>query len=229
MSSTSSESRRAANPGSRVHRARGLSSPGDYYHAADHGLAPRCRRRTTAAQTCRSVLQVMTASNGMSMFDYDARPVTPQVVLVGNRASSVGYTIRDFWSRNGVPYEWVDLDDAERVRALVSPREMDPGLLPICVGATAVGRGGWSGRRSQRCCPPGRWLSRRPCAIADCGPAVAVGRRGWPGSRDIRPTCAQGGRRPPVPPPGRRAPARRVFAVADCVGYRLGTDLVIEW
>jgi thioredoxin reductase (NADPH) len=69
----------------------------------------------------------------MSMFDYDARPITPQVVLVGNRASSVGYTIRDFLSRNGVPYEWVDLDDAERVRALVSPSEMEPGLLPICV------------------------------------------------------------------------------------------------
>src|SRR5216683_2715581 len=75
----------------------------------------------------------MTASNGMSMFDYDARPVTPQVVLVGNRASSVGYTIRDFLSRNGVPYDWVDLDDAERVRALVSPSEMDPGVLPICI------------------------------------------------------------------------------------------------
>src|SRR5207244_1205464 len=75
----------------------------------------------------------MTASNGMSMFEYCARPVTTQVVLVGNRASSVGYTIRDFLSRNGVPYEWVDLDDAERVRALVSPSEMDPGLLPICV------------------------------------------------------------------------------------------------
>src|SRR5438445_84845 len=124
---------RVETPGSRVHRARGLSSPGDYYHAADHGLAPRCRRRTTAAQTCRSVLQVMTAANGMSMFDYDARPVTPQVVLVGNRASSVGYTIRDFLSRNGVPYDWVDLDDAERVRALVSPSEMDPGVLPICI------------------------------------------------------------------------------------------------
>ena len=64
----------------------------------------------------------------MSMFDYDTRPITPQVVLVGNRASSAGYTIRDFLSRNGVPYDWVDLDDAERVRALVSPREMDPGL-----------------------------------------------------------------------------------------------------
>jgi thioredoxin reductase (NADPH) len=73
------------------------------------------------------------ASNGMSMFDYDARPVTPQVVLVGQRASSVGYSIRDFLSRNGVPYEWVDLDDAERVGALVSLSEMDPGRLPLCV------------------------------------------------------------------------------------------------
>ena len=75
----------------------------------------------------------MTASNGMSMFDYDARPVTPQVVLVGNRASSVGYTIRDFLSRNGVPYDWVDIEDAERVRFVVSPSEMDPGRLSICV------------------------------------------------------------------------------------------------
>ena len=32
----------------------------------------------------------------MSMIDYDARPVTPQVRLVGQRASSVGYSIRDF-------------------------------------------------------------------------------------------------------------------------------------
>ena len=69
----------------------------------------------------------------MSMFDYDTRPITPQVVLVGNRASSAGYTIRDFLSRNGVPYDWVDLDDAERVRTLVSPSEMDPGVLPICI------------------------------------------------------------------------------------------------
>src|SRR5437660_3542070 len=69
----------------------------------------------------------------LSMFEYDARPVAPQVVLVGNRASSVGYTIRDFLSRNGVPYAWVDLEDAARVRALVSPSEMDPRLLPICI------------------------------------------------------------------------------------------------
>ena len=69
----------------------------------------------------------------MSMFDYDARPVTPQVVLVGNRASSAGYTIRDFLSRNRVPYEWVDLEDVERLRAVVAPSEIDPGLLPICI------------------------------------------------------------------------------------------------
>src|SRR6202011_5011970 len=70
------------------------------------------------------------ASNGMSMFDYDARPVTPQVVLVGQRASSVGYSIRDFLSRNGVHYEWVDLDDAERLSRQPLPLETNlPGLF----------------------------------------------------------------------------------------------------
>jgi hypothetical protein len=38
-------------------------------------------------------------------------------------------------------------------------------------GATAAGRGGLSGRRSRRCCPPARWLCRTPRATADCGPA----------------------------------------------------------
>jgi hypothetical protein len=44
----------------------------------------------------------------MSMFDYDTRPVTPGVVLVGTTASRGGYAIRDFLSRNGLPFEWVD-------------------------------------------------------------------------------------------------------------------------
>jgi thioredoxin reductase (NADPH) len=69
----------------------------------------------------------------MSMIDYDARPVTPQVVLVGQRASSVGYSIRDFLSRNGVPYEWVDLDDAARVAALLPAGERGVDQLPVCV------------------------------------------------------------------------------------------------
>src|SRR5260370_1423268 len=44
----------------------------------------------------------------MSMFDYDARPVSPVPVVVGTAASRGGYAIRDFLSRNGYPFEWVD-------------------------------------------------------------------------------------------------------------------------
>ncbi len=69
----------------------------------------------------------------MSMIDYDARPVTPQVLLVGDRASSVGYSIRDFLSRNSVPYEWVDIDDAARVAPLLSDAELSVDQLPVCV------------------------------------------------------------------------------------------------
>jgi thioredoxin reductase (NADPH) len=69
----------------------------------------------------------------MSMIDYDARPVTPQVLLVGDRASSVGYSIRDFLSRNGVPYEWVDVDDAVRVATLLPAGVGDTEQLPVCV------------------------------------------------------------------------------------------------
>src|SRR5260370_36750210 len=69
----------------------------------------------------------------MSMIDYDARPVTPQIVLVGHRASAVGYSIRDFLSRNGAPYEWVDVDDTERVAGLLTVQETDPDQLPVCI------------------------------------------------------------------------------------------------
>jgi thioredoxin reductase (NADPH) len=67
------------------------------------------------------------------MFDYDARPVTPQVVLVDHRASSAGYAIRDFLSRNGFPYDWIDLEDEERARAVLDPTELETAELPICV------------------------------------------------------------------------------------------------
>ena len=69
----------------------------------------------------------------MSMIDYDARPVTPQVLLVGHRSSSVGYSIRDFLSRNGVPYEWVDADDEARVAALLPAAERNADQLPVCI------------------------------------------------------------------------------------------------
>jgi thioredoxin reductase (NADPH) len=67
------------------------------------------------------------------MIDYDARPVTPQVLIVGHRASSVGYSIRDFLSRNGVPYEWVDVEDAARVAALLTAGEAAVENLPVCI------------------------------------------------------------------------------------------------
>src|SRR6267142_803777 len=75
----------------------------------------------------------MSEPSGGSMFEYDARPVTPQVVLVGRRTSSLGYELRDFLSRNGVPYDWVEIDDADRVRQLFDGDDVDPNRLPICV------------------------------------------------------------------------------------------------
>lgn len=69
----------------------------------------------------------------MSMIDYDSRPVTPQVVLVGRRASAAGYSIRDFLSRNGVPYEWVEADDNDRVARFLPPIGTDLDQLPVCI------------------------------------------------------------------------------------------------
>jgi thioredoxin reductase (NADPH) len=75
----------------------------------------------------------MSDEPGGSMFDYDARPVTPQVVLVGRRASSLGYELRDFLSRNGVPYDWVEVDDTDRVRQVLDGDDLELDGLPICV------------------------------------------------------------------------------------------------
>ena len=69
----------------------------------------------------------------MSMFDYDARPVTPGVVLVGTRVSRGAYAIRDFLSRNGYPFEWVDADRADVVAAAVGAAGVEPSALPLCI------------------------------------------------------------------------------------------------
>ena len=91
------------------------------------------------------------------------------------------------------------------VRSCICPRlgierQYARGRAPLCTGfrtgATRAGRGGVSGRRSRRCCPPARWLCRTQRATSDCGPAGVGGRRGSHGRRDSRPTCPQDGRRP---------------------------------
>jgi thioredoxin reductase (NADPH) len=69
----------------------------------------------------------------MSMFDYDARPVTPLPVIVGTTASRGAYAIRDFLSRNGYPFEWVDAGQPDAVRAVLGVAEVEPSALPLCV------------------------------------------------------------------------------------------------
>src|SRR2546430_17651481 len=68
----------------------------------------------------------------MSMFDYDARPVTPGVVLVGTRASRGAYAIRDFLSRNGYPFEWVDAGRPDAVPAGLGGAAGEPSAPPRC-------------------------------------------------------------------------------------------------
>ena len=69
----------------------------------------------------------------MSMFDYDARPVTPGVVLVGTRASRGAYAIRDFLSRNGYPFDWVDAERPDMVAAVLGAAGVEPSALPLCI------------------------------------------------------------------------------------------------
>jgi thioredoxin reductase (NADPH) len=69
----------------------------------------------------------------MSMFDYDARPVAPMPVLVGTTASRGAYAIRDFLSRNGYPFEWVDAREPDAVRAVLGVAQVEPSALPLCI------------------------------------------------------------------------------------------------
>ena len=69
----------------------------------------------------------------MSMFDYDARPATPGVILVGTRASRSAYAIRDFLSRNGYPFEWVDAGQPDAVRAALGGADVEASALPLCI------------------------------------------------------------------------------------------------
>jgi thioredoxin reductase (NADPH) len=69
----------------------------------------------------------------MSMFDYDVRPATAVVVIVGMPSSRGAYEIRDFLARNGRPFEWVDASQPGAVRAALGVADVSPSSLPVCV------------------------------------------------------------------------------------------------
>jgi thioredoxin reductase (NADPH) len=67
------------------------------------------------------------------VIDYDARPASSIVCLYGLRQSAAAYEIRDFLRRNGIPYDWIEVDqDPEACRALGIQGVDDP-RLPLCV------------------------------------------------------------------------------------------------
>ena len=54
-------------------------------------------------------------------------------ILVGTRATPGAYAIRDFLSRNGYAFEWVDAGQPEAVRAVLGVAEVESSALPLCI------------------------------------------------------------------------------------------------
>lgn len=64
--------------------------------------------------------------------DAAARIAEPGLRLIGHRFSADAHTMRDFLARNGIPYRWLDVDDAEAHRLLAAARA-DENQLPVLV------------------------------------------------------------------------------------------------
>jgi thioredoxin reductase (NADPH) len=57
----------------------------------------------------------------------------PKVRLAGPRKSPAAYTLRDFLSRNNIPYEWIELGDEPGAGQISLDASVDRGRLPLCV------------------------------------------------------------------------------------------------
>jgi thioredoxin reductase (NADPH) len=64
--------------------------------------------------------------------DSAARMAEPGLRLIGHRFSADSHATRDFLARNGAPYRWLDVDDAE-ARALIAAAGADEAELPVLV------------------------------------------------------------------------------------------------
>jgi len=61
-----------------------------------------------------------------------ARLSEPGLRIVGHRFSAEAHATRDFVARNGIPYRWLDIGDAE-ARSLLAAARLDDGELPVLV------------------------------------------------------------------------------------------------
>jgi thioredoxin reductase (NADPH) len=62
----------------------------------------------------------------------DYRPAFQGIRLIGHRWSADSHTLKDFLGRNGVPYQWLDVEsNAEEARALLRKAGLDDGRLPV--------------------------------------------------------------------------------------------------
>jgi thioredoxin reductase (NADPH) len=59
------------------------------------------------------------------------RPSFEGLRVIGHRWLLKDHTVRDFLSRNHVPYRWLDVDSGEEVRKLLEDRQLDPNCLPV--------------------------------------------------------------------------------------------------
>jgi thioredoxin reductase (NADPH) len=58
---------------------------------------------------------------------------SPLVKILGKHGSALGYAIRDFLHRSGVPFEWVQLTSDEQARSLAGVEHLHDSRLPVCV------------------------------------------------------------------------------------------------
>jgi thioredoxin reductase (NADPH) len=71
-----------------------------------------------------------------------SEPAAEEVVrVVGHRWSAASHRMRDFLTRNGLPYRWLDVERHAEARQIVDAAGLDPSSLPVVVfpDGTALG------------------------------------------------------------------------------------------
>jgi len=58
---------------------------------------------------------------------------SPLVKILGKHGSALGYAIRDFLYRSGVPFEWVQLTSDEQARSQAGVAHLHDSRLPVCI------------------------------------------------------------------------------------------------